>query len=293
MRTSWRHNSRSDLLPSSDSVPHHTPSHKPPSPNPGETPVWFIPAEFRPRINDFCRCLSSYPSINWHYSNHSCPHAQRHKQPPPPPQPSPPPLHEPTHSLHRESDFSPPQQPAGWVSPRLRPFTQPFSSRLLLTSPTLPHPACPATFPHTVSWLSFKIRSTLPPPAQSLFLASILLYPPFSMPNCLLHGKPGKAAPAPTHTYISPFCSTVLLFTVFSLLKDWLETGSCWVSMEEGCGWCRERDYLWLSTGDSLHFSSSLHQMDIRIVRRLDFLFIQLICKHCMWLNLTVNSVTI
>lgn len=88
MRTSWRHTSRSDLLPSSDSVPHHTPSHKTPSPNPGETPVWFIPAEFRPRINAFCRCLSSYPSINWHYSNHSCPHAQRHKQPPPPPSPT-------------------------------------------------------------------------------------------------------------------------------------------------------------------------------------------------------------
>lgn len=115
------------------------------------------------------------------------------------------------------------------------------------------------------------------------------------MPNCLLHGKPGKAAPAPTHTYISLFCSTVLLFTVFSLLKDWLETGSCWVSMEEGCGWCRERDYLWLSTGDSLHFFSSLHQMDIRIVRRLDFFFYsaymqtlyvtQSHCKQCDYIE--------
>lgn len=100
MRTSWRHTSRSDLLPSSDSVPHHTPSHKPPSPNPGDTPVWFIPAEFRPRINAFCRCLSSYPSINWHYSNPSCPHAQRHKQPPPPPHHHPHPYMSPhTHSI--------------------------------------------------------------------------------------------------------------------------------------------------------------------------------------------------
>lgn len=191
---------------------------------PGDTPVWFIPAEFRPRLNAFCRCLPSYPSINWHYSNHSYPHAQRHKQPPPP-TPPPPPLHVSAHSLHRESDFSPPRQPAGWVSPHLRPFIEPFSSPLLLMRPTLPHPTCPATFLHTASWLSFKRRSTRPPPAQSLFLASILLYLPFSMPNCLLHGKPGKAAPAPTHTYINLFCSTVFLFTVFSLLKGWLETG--------------------------------------------------------------------
>lgn len=42
-------------------------------------------------------------------------------------------------------------------------------------------------------------------------------------------------------TYINLFCSTVL-HCLFSLLKDWLETEECWVSMEEGCGWCKESE---------------------------------------------------
>lgn len=77
-----------------------------------------------------------------------------HVPPPPPPRQTP--LHEPVHSLHRESAFSPTQQFAGWVSPHLWPFTQPFSSQLLLTRPTLPHLACPTTFFHTKSCMQEK-----------------------------------------------------------------------------------------------------------------------------------------
>lgn len=73
------------------------------------------------------------------------PHIQRYKDVAPP------------HPLHNDSDFSPPPQSAGWVSPPSPAiYSTLFSTRLLLRRPTLPHPARPATFLHTTTWLSFK-----------------------------------------------------------------------------------------------------------------------------------------
>lgn len=74
-------------------------------------------------------------------------------------------------STHPEiQGCSPPDTPAPWWLGLLATSTvcwlsQPtvsghllnlFSTRLLLTRPTLPHPERPATFLHTTTWLSFK-----------------------------------------------------------------------------------------------------------------------------------------
>lgn len=51
--------------------------------------------------------------------------------------------------------------------------------------------------------------------------------------------------------------------------------------MEESCGWCKERDSLWLSTGDGLHVSSSSsQQMDIRVLGSLHIWLIHFTCMH-------------
>lgn len=56
----------------------------------------------------------------------------------------PPPLHEPVHSLHRESD-SPPQQSAGWVSPHLRHLLNLFFQPATVDEA---HPAPPCMSSH-------------------------------------------------------------------------------------------------------------------------------------------------
>lgn len=152
MRTSWRHTRRSDLLPSSDSVPHHTP-----------------PA-INPLLQTLETLLSGLSLVNlgqgWMPSPDACsrtlPSTGANVATPPTTLMSPY-----THSI----DFSPPQQSAGRVRPHLRPFTQPFSSRLLLTRPTLPRPA--AALRHTTSTL-FQEKAHTP---SSNTIALSRLYP--------------------------------------------------------------------------------------------------------------------
>lgn len=171
-------------------------------------------------------------SINWHYSNHSCPHTKRQTQSPLHPPKSR--LHEPIHSLHRESATS----TVCWLSQPTSPaiystFFQPATVDEAIAAP----PCMSSHFsPHNI--LTFIQEKEHTPSSNTIALSCP--YPPFSTPDCLLHGKPGKATPAPTRKYINLFCSTVL-HCLFWLLKDRLETEQCWVSMEEGCGWCRER----------------------------------------------------
>lgn len=143
---------------------------------------------------------------------------------------------------------------------RLRPFTQPFFHPLPLTRPTLPHPARPATFLHTTTWLSFKREGAPSLLQHNRSFLPLWLYPPVTTAHSLPHGKPGKATPAPTHSYINIFCSTVL-YCLFWLLKDRPETEERWVSMEEGCGWWRERLFVAFSwRRPAVLLSTNCHQ---------------------------------
>lgn len=62
--------------------------------------------------------------------------------------------------------------------------------------------------------------------------------------------------------------------------------------MEEGCGWCRERETICGFRLETAFISPPLYtKRASELLEVLIFLFIQFICKHCMWLNLTVNRV--
>lgn len=152
-------------------------------------------------MNAFSRCLLLAPSTH--------PEIQGCSPPPPAPAPS-------WLGLLSTSTVCRLSQPT--VSGHLLNL---FSTRLLLTRPTLPHPARPATFLHTTTWLSFKREA-----APSLLQHNRPFLPlPDSVTTAhsLPHGKPGKATPAPTDSNINIFCSTVL-YCLFWLLKDRPET---------------------------------------------------------------------